>query len=102
MLASQTAFVESVPCLVQETPAHSCSFPAERSDISAEIFCRIHRGHVLFDPTNNSSVFHLIRGEIVIFSNGRPVDLVEAGEYVDTRMWVDATAVAQTDCTLRM
>lgn len=102
MLASQTAFVESMPMLAQTIPTHPFSSPSERPTLPTDVLCRIHRGHILFDPTNDSSAFHLIKGEIVIFSNGRPVDLVEAGEYVDTRMWADATAVAQTDCTLRM
>lgn len=41
-------------------------------------------------------------GEIAIYVNGRPVDLVEAGEYFDESIWLGGEAVALTDCTLRI
>lgn len=41
-------------------------------------------------------------GEIAIYVNGRPVDLVEAGEYFDESFWLGGEAVALTECTLRI
>lgn len=41
-------------------------------------------------------------GEIAIYVNGRPVDLVEAGEYFDESIWLGGEAVALTDCSLRI
>lgn len=40
-------------------------------------------------------------GEVAIYVNGRPVDLIEAGEYFDESIWLGGEAIALTDCTLR-
>lgn len=39
-------------------------------------------------------------GEVMIMREGRIIDIVEAGELLDSRIWTGATAVAYTDCTL--
>ncbi|MEM7131555.1 MAG: cyclic nucleotide-binding domain-containing protein [Chloroflexota bacterium] len=44
--------------------------------------------------------FIVASGEVVILQNGRPVDLVEAGEYFDESIWLGAEAVALTECTI--
>lgn len=63
---------------------------------------RIRRGHVVFDgSTQRARAFQLVEGEIVVLRRGMAVDLIEAGEYVDSGMWSGNTvAVARTDCTL--
>lgn len=58
-------------------------------------------GQILFDETDNSSVFQLLAGEVVILRNGQVVDLIEAGEVIDAGIWSGGTAVAWTDCVLQ-
>lgn len=58
-------------------------------------------GQILFGETDNSSIFHLLSGEVVILCNGQIVDLVEAGEVIDAAIWNSGTAVAWTDCVLQ-
>lgn len=41
-------------------------------------------------------------GEVIVLMNGRPVDLIEAGEYFDESIWFGAKAIAFSDCTLIM
>ncbi|MEZ4869962.1 MAG: hypothetical protein R3C14_52025 [Caldilineaceae bacterium] len=42
----------------------------------------------------------VLSGEVVIMRNGRPVDLIEAGEWLESALWVGSSAVALTDCTV--
>ncbi|MCB0063277.1 MAG: hypothetical protein KDE19_14250 [Caldilineaceae bacterium] len=42
----------------------------------------------------------VINGEVVIFRDGWPVDLVEEGEIVDLHLWPGTTAVARRSSTL--
>jgi hypothetical protein len=100
MLTTQLAFVEPTPLPAQTTTVHALPLPMDKSANPAAAPRQVHRGHVLFDPTADPPAFQLMEGEIVIFRSGHPVDLVEAGEYVDGRMWTEATAVARTHCTL--
>ena len=44
--------------------------------------------------------FIVTSGEVVIMQSGRPVDLIEAGEYFDESIWLGAEAVALTACVL--
>lgn len=44
--------------------------------------------------------FVVSSGEVVIMQNGRPVDLIEAGEYFDESIWLGAEAIALSDCRL--
>ena len=47
-----------------------------------------------------ADAYFVAAGEVIILRDGRPVDLVEAGELLDPNIWRNATAIAHTDCTL--
>jgi hypothetical protein len=47
-----------------------------------------------------SQTYRLIEGEILVLRHGVPIDLVEAGDYIDARIWPDATLLAWTDCRM--
>lgn len=55
---------------------------------------------VFHGPTSSGDTFLVTSGEVLILRNGRPVDLVEAGELLEKNLWPDASAVALTICTL--
>ena len=52
------------------------------------------------DGVHSNNIYKVLEGEVLIVRNGRTVDLVEAGEWLDAQIWTDATAVAWTDCIL--
>ena len=61
----------------------------------------MRRGGRIFGKTSPLARAYVVAsGEVLILRDGRPVDLVEAGELLDPRIWRDATAIARTDCTL--
>ena len=47
-----------------------------------------------------ANVYMVASGEVMILRGGQLVDLVEAGELLDQRIWRGATAIAHTDCML--
>lgn len=55
----------------------------------------IFSGH---EPESNAYI--VTSGEVLMFRYGCPVDLLEAGELLDLRIWRDAMAVALKNCTL--
>ena len=66
-----------------------------------ERFRWVRRGTRIFDASGPYvRIYRVAAGEVLILRGGWPVDLVEAGEMLDPRMWQDATAIAYTDCTL--
>ncbi|MBV7332209.1 hypothetical protein KFU94_29045 [Chloroflexi bacterium TSY] len=50
--------------------------------------------------THIRETYIVTTGEIVITRNGRPVDLIEEGEYLDPGMWSGVEATALTNCEL--
>ena len=40
----------------------------------------------------------VLNGEVLVISRGRPVDLIEQGEVVDTRFWPGAEYLATIGC----
>jgi len=63
----------------------------------------VPRGSRIFDKyAPPSRPYTVAAGEVMILRDGRLVDLVEAGELLDPRIWQGATAVARTDCTLAL
>ena len=76
----------------------STSTPAKKM---ATMGLEITKGQRLFtDPALHSGTYLVTSGEVLILRNGRPVDLVEAGEILSREVWSDADAVALTTCTL--
>ncbi|MEZ4656389.1 MAG: hypothetical protein R2911_02350 [Caldilineaceae bacterium] len=57
-------------------------------------------GQMLFQEGDATSAYRVLKGEVLILRQGRVVDLVEAGELLDARIWPGAMAVAWTECTL--
>lgn len=49
----------------------------------------------------SNSAYVVDSGELAIYVNGLPVDIIEAGEYFDESICCGGQAVALTDCTLR-
>lgn len=63
----------------------------------------VSRGSHIFDKHSPAPrPYTVTAGEVMILRNGHLVDLVEAGELLDPRIWQGATAVARTDCTLAL
>ena len=61
----------------------------------------VRRGERIFNTRRHSpSVYTVVRGEVLILRRGLLVDLVGPGEFLDTRFWPGANAVAWTDCRL--
>ena len=55
------------------------------------------KGQQLFHAAMlNTGAYLVTSGEVLIARNGRPVDLVEAGELLDIELWPGATAIALT------
>ena len=69
---------------------------------------RFARGEVLFPASDAHGLdtdiqdFVLAEGELVVLQDGRPVDLIEAGEWFTAWLWDDAQVVAHTDCAVRL
>ena len=42
----------------------------------------------------------VLNGEVLVTLRGRPIDLVEPGEVVDTRFWPGATYLATLGCKM--
>ncbi len=60
---------------------------------------RLQKGEQLFTESALGEQRYLMTsGELLILRNGRPVDLVEAGELLEHALWPDTTAVALTAC----
>ena len=57
-------------------------------------------GQILFGSDESLAAHRILAGEVLIVRNGHIVDLVQAGELLDPRIWDDAIAVALTDCVL--
>ena len=50
---------------------------------------------------HHQCIYQVIAGELMILVNGYSIDLIEAGEYLDERIWNDGVVVqARTDCEL--
>jgi CRP-like cAMP-binding protein len=61
----------------------------------------VRRGERVFNTRRHSlRVYTVVRGEVLILRRGLLVDLVGPGEFLDTRFWPGANAVAWTDCRL--
>lgn len=45
--------------------------------------------------------YTVARGELAVYVNGQPVDLIEAGEYFDESIWLGGEVVALTECVLQ-
>lgn len=61
----------------------------------------VRRGERIFNTRRQSpSVYTVVKGEILILRRGQLVDVVGPGEFLDTRFWPGANAVAWTDCRL--
>ena len=61
----------------------------------------VRRGARIFDASAPfARTYTVASGEVLVHRNGELIDIVEAGELLDPRIWGDATAVAHTDCTL--
>lgn len=61
----------------------------------------VRQGAQIFDKAMPlSSAYTVASGEVLILRDGQLIDMVEAGELLDQRIWSDATAIAHTDCTL--
>ena len=55
------------------------------------------KGEQLFHAAmRNTGTYVVTSGEVLIVRNNRPVDLVEAGELLDSELWPGATAIALT------
>ena len=62
---------------------------------------RVCQGARIFEDSAPFARAYIVEsGEVLIICGGQPVDLIEAGELLDSRFWHDATAVAHTDCIL--
>jgi hypothetical protein len=62
---------------------------------------RFSRGEIVFPAgEGTAATYVLCEGEILILRRGRPVDLIEPGEFYDPALWRDAVALAHGDCTL--
>ncbi|MEZ4659735.1 MAG: hypothetical protein R2911_19440, partial [Caldilineaceae bacterium] len=59
------------------------------------------RGQVLSSADVLYHGYQVLAGEVLIVRNGRTVDLVEAGEWLNAQIWPGATAMAWTDCILQ-
>lgn len=55
----------------------------------------IFSGHEIEEQT-----YLVTSGEILMLRNGQPVDLLEADELLDLRLWPGTTAMALSSCTL--
>jgi hypothetical protein len=61
---------------------------------------RLHKGQQLFtEPALDEQSYLMISGELLILRDGRPVDLVEAGDLLERALWPGTTAIALTACT---
>ena len=55
---------------------------------------------ILHEHEAENCQYFVTDGEVVIFRNGRPIDLVECDEVLDMMLWPNATVMALSDCTL--
>jgi CRP-like cAMP-binding protein len=84
----------------QEAPAF-VQMPVKTADQRIVRRRRVRKGgHIFAESTPSANTYMVASGEVLIFRDGQPVDLVEAGELLDPRIWSDATAIARTDCIL--
>ena len=85
---------------LQETPA-LVQMPvraAHRDNVRRRT---ISKGMSVFGASKQlAGTYVVANGEVMILRDGRLVDIVEAGELLDARIWRGATAIAYTDCTL--
>jgi hypothetical protein len=58
------------------------------------------KGESVLRGSRRSQTYRLIEGEVLVLRHGVPIDLVEAGDYIDARIWPDATLLAWTDCRM--
>lgn len=62
---------------------------------------KVRKGARIFDGSAPfTRAYTVASGEVLVERDGRLIDIVEAGELLDPRIWGDATAIAYTDCTL--
>lgn len=60
------------------------------------------KGEPLFQALQpNGRAYLVTQGEVLIVRDGRPIDLVEAGESLDATLWPNAIAIALTDGSLQ-
>lgn len=78
---------------VSSATTHPLPLPYQR------IVCAA-KGESVLAGSRRSQTYRLIEGEILVLRHGVPIDLVEAGDYIDARIWPDATLLAWTDCRM--
>lgn len=70
-----------------------------RNKVAEQI--QVNQGQQIFNEQNLGVQSYLVTsGEVLILRRGRAIDLVEAGELLESELWPGAIAVALTDCTL--
>lgn len=57
---------------------------------------------IVLNQEPEAKAYEVTCGEVLIIHNGRIVDLVEAGEILDTAFWPGAMMIARIDCVLKM
>jgi len=61
----------------------------------------IAAGEPIFSSHEQTEQSYLVTsGEVLIFRNGQPVDLLEKDDLLDLHLWPGATAMALSSCTL--
>lgn len=99
--------------LLEPTPLSSIAVADDTSQLHARFprremqpTMRFARGETLFSLGDahglevDTQDYFLTEGELLIVQDGRPVDLIEAGEWFAPALWDGAQAVAHTDCTV--
>lgn len=82
--------------LLNHAPVQAVPWPAVTAQTKY-----FQRGEIItLDGASVQRSYQLLAGEVVIIRQGRPVDLIEAGEWLGGWGWPDAIAVAWRDSVL--